>query len=1662
MRKPEGPRTSQLLRSAGRRHLIAARTPRRDGNAGPGPRASWLCRPVLSSMALTAGALVALTSGPASAAPVAVSTPSSAAAPAKPVSTTAARVLKPFDNPANPNCNMPGSSPFNGGTGPFTTNQFESSYVSEPFTGAADSPNANFTNIFLYLPTTPGQTWDQHVASLGAPTSEQIDAMTAALVCSSYFDALTQYALNPPIFSGAETTITSCVQAALKDATSNKGVISFATMRSFAACEQSDNGDASTQVNIFVSPDVKASDYGQDGTDMCSPGTDGSSSTGGYHGFGLGVPNFVVIPTGPMCNSDPSAVLHSLSHEMVETISDPAGLGWIHGSGPFQFSENYDQGELADICSGLGQYPAPAVPFPDTDGLTGLTVAAYWSDQDDSCEPKAIMNDTLVPLAGSPSIRFTGSVHNLTVPVTSRSAPAGVLDSLELDVVTGDDNLNGGSAANVIVQVDQPGTSTPFEFEDTDINEGTSWNNNTLHAVFLNVPSGIKVSEISQVTLNTQFTGGLFGDNWDVAGLELQAAVYPPPTGSCATTLAPLLDVVGTQTLSDGRIGLVRMKGGAPQTFTKTLSAVPSADDDLVVTGLQLQVGTGGDDLRGGNEPQDNANAILGLASGSSVEFQNINMNNNWPSGVGWDATVQLLSLNSLPPDTPAQDLESIALETDLPGGLSGDNWDVSSINLTATLGCAATVSPTTKTVTLLDKVGTTTLPDGHVGLCRLTGSVHTCGPFTTTVPAGDGPDVVDSLNMTIETGHDNLNGGGLQGDNATVTVAGAGAPFLNVNQSDTWDNYSTANFPLVPLPSTPVDLSALSSVKVSTDFTGVFPDNWDILSIELKATVTESGGALVAMARAGGEPCIYAARSGDCVGAHSGPGRRAEGCAPLGEGAPCLPGNEVLQPEVARPAWSVTPSANQGQGDNVLNAVTCTTATQCIGVGYDDVGVGQPQALIETWDGTAWTVTPSPGTGSDPSTLNGVACGVFFGAAGPGGEYCVAVGFEDSGGVSQTLIETGSKGTWSVTPNPGDGGSALNGVSCARRTAFCAAVGWTLEGGTARALIETSTDEGPWSLSPSANVGNANNVLNGVSCASTTACVAVGYDGAPGVTQSLIEDLSGTTWTALASIEKGHGHNVFDGIGDNILDAVSCTTVSYCVAVGYYYNASHVPQTLVAVPTPPVGCVAGAVAEARCNKWSVPPSANPGAGGSFLNGVSCTTVKNCVAVGSEYNGSVTQTLAEDTNGKVWSAVLSPSPGTVSNFLTGASCANATHCTAVGGSGAPPTLNQTLVLTGSPLLPGAPTNVKAVAGDASATVSFVGPSFHGVSAITGYTVTAADTTAAANGGQTSTGPTSPIHVTGLTNGDRYTFTVTATNSAGTGPPSAPTKAVVPYPLTWSSPVSADPGNVLEYVSCPSKVFCAAVDDLGNALTYNGASWAAPAQIDPGAVLTGVSCPSKLFCVAVDKAGNAITYNGTSWSTPSAVDPGEAFNSVSCRSKIFCAAVDDKGGALTWDGTAWSSRTVLNSPSGDLSSVSCSSASFCMAVDGDGNAFTYTGTWDPTPTDVIGTSFLYSVSCTAKKVCVATDDGSAAGYNGTRWSAPTDFDGTNAVVSVSCSSAKFCVVVDKDGGSFFYNGASVSSDVPLGDGTNSPVSVSCPSPRFCMVVDDQGNAITGST
>ncbi|HVN50682.1 MAG TPA: hypothetical protein VMT43_04580, partial [Acidimicrobiales bacterium] len=973
-------------------------------------------------------------------------------------------------NPANPSCSSAVSP--NGGTGAFYSNQFASNYVTAPPTGAADVPNAHFRNVFLFPMSSPTDTWDQHMQTLPqnqrGPTSEQIDAMTKDLVCSSYFDLLTQYNINPPTYDGDVATDDGCVTAAINDAMSTANVISYATMRTFAGCEQGVSSANPPQINIFVSPDLMASAYGLDTFALCSS----DKLPAAYHGWGLGVPNFTVVPTtsSQSCN-DPGNLLGSLSHEMVELVSDPGGFGWLHASdiGHVDLGKQLDDGELGDICSKVGAYPTPAdnpgvVPFPSPPdlvnlGLNNLHVAPYWSDQDNACEPTSIMNDTLAHLSGGPLIRFTGSTHDLTIPITQVNPPAGILDSLELDVFTGEDNLNSSSAFNVVVDATVNGHTV--HIQQNSVNQGAEWGGGSLHAALLSFPAGIPVSAITKVTIDTN----LSGDNWDVLDVTVQAGVVPDTTG-CGAHSAQLVDANAPNSplLSDGHKGLVRMVGGAPQVFAAPMSVVPVNERNLVVTRLTLTLSTTGDDLRGGNSPEDNVDGVLKLQGGGEVDFPNLNRNMNLPSPSTQPNQLNLLTLNSLPPNTTAGDILSFELHTDLPGGTGGDNWDVGGIQLYAALGCAATSHPTLQTTTLVDSAPNTPLPDGSTGLCRLTGVVHHC---TVPIPPSslDSSDKVVSMSATIVTGDDDLRASGYQEDNANVTVGGFTTPFRNVNLFQTWHNGESHTFPLALFPWPSVTVGNVSAIDVSTLFGGGSgSDNWDIKEIKLDVTVAVTG-SLVVQQGASSKPRL----PGATLGALSELPQLA---------APTVAVHPALAPTAPSP-WTIVPSANPGQGDNALNGVTCLSATNCFAVGSTSPYGDAPQALIEHWDGATWTSMPAPSTGEQYSVLNGVSC--------TDSTDCFAVGFDGSGstegalGTEQLLLERWNGTSWGVVQsgNPlGDTVSVLTGVSCVPaqqvQLGFCAAVGYASSDGVARTLTEKLQD-GVWQVvaSPNADLGN-------------------------------------------------------------------------------------------------------------------------------------------------------------------------------------------------------------------------------------------------------------------------------------------------------------------------------------------------------------------------------------------------------------------------------------------------------------------------------------------------------------------------------------------------------------------------------------------------------------
>src|ERR1019366_4078568 len=99
------------------------------------------------------------------------------------------------------------------------------------------------------------------------------------------------------------------------------------------------------------------------------------------------------------------------------------------------------------------------------------------------------------------------------------------------------------------------------------------------------------------------------------------------------------------------------------------------------------------------------------------------------------------------------------------------------------------------------------------------------------------------------------------------------------------------------------------------------------------------------------------------------------------------------------------------------------------------------------------------------------------------------------------------------------------------------------------------------------------------------------------------------------------------------------------------------------------------------------------------------------------------------------------------------------------------------------------------AGDARATVTWTPPSNDGGAPISNFTATAIDSTNSAQGGQTCVGNTASATqcvISGLSNGDNYTFTVTAANSIGTSSSSSASNSVTPRSSASPGPSAPPP------------------------------------------------------------------------------------------------------------------------------------------------------------------------------------------------------------------------------------------------------------------------------
>ena len=335
--------------------------------------------------------------------------------------------------------------------------------------------------------------------------------------------------------------------------------------------------------------------------------------------------------------------------------------------------------------------------------------------------------------------------------------------------------------------------------------------------------------------------------------------------------------------------------------------------------------------------------------------------------------------------------------------------------------------------------------------------------------------------------------------------------------------------------------------------------------------------------------------------------------------------------------------------------------------------------------------------------------------------------------------------------------------------------------------------------------------------------------------TSGLAVSFSSTTTTSVCTITSG-GVLTF-------LTTGTCTIHADQTGNGSYVAAVQVPQTFTVtavVPgAPTIGTATAGNAQATVNFTA--PAANGGAAittytatsspggfaGTCAGPAACTITVTGLTNGTAYTFTVTATnsagigaasgASNSVTPKAPQTITFANPGaqnfgttptltaTASSGLTVAFTSATTGVCTVTSGGALTfvtagtcTINADQAGTGSvsaattvtqsftvnAVVPGAPTIGTATAGDTQASVTFTAPASNGGSTITGYTATSNP------GGLTGTCASSPCTVTGLTNGTAYTFTVTATNSAGTGSASTASNSVTPkaaQTITFSNP-----------------------------------------------------------------------------------------------------------------------------------------------------------------------------------------------------------------------------------------------------------------------------------
>lgn len=362
---------------------------------------------------------------------------------------------------------------------------------------------------------------------------------------------------------------------------------------------------------------------------------------------------------------------------------------------------------------------------------------------------------------------------------------------------------------------------------------------------------------------------------------------------------------------------------------------------------------------------------------------------------------------------------------------------------------------------------------------------------------------------------------------------------------------------------------------------------------------------------------------------------------------------------------WYPAQGQNPSADSNTLQAIAAVSGTDIWAVGnyYDQASVME-KSLTEHWNGSAWSVVPSPNPAAFTNWLDG--------ATAIASDDVWAVGWSQaaSGGLYSTLTEHWDGNTWTAIPSPNGPSASSNNNALADVSAASTSDVWAVgTDGGAIPLVEhwNGTEWSVVTMVPAP--GNFENELTSVVALSASDVWVAGFYRSTGeqVTHPLFDHFDGTSWTQVVASNPGWN--------DSEIQSLAAVSNSDVWAVGY----GGVSGSSTYQPLTEHWDGAG---------WTVVPSPEVNGSPTFLLRAAATASNNVWAVGyfataaPQYRGAV----IVQWNGTAWQIAATPNPG-IYSALYGVAAISSRDAWAVGlqnlnpGPGGLPQATQTTQTT---------------------------------------------------------------------------------------------------------------------------------------------------------------------------------------------------------------------------------------------------------------------------------------------------------------------------------------------------------------------------------------------